>query len=106
MKRLLIPLAVLLCAADAQAQSTIISGKLRVLTERIFNSRNVYPLGPHPYYDLSRLGLYSGTGGSITCSTTASSNVASCTSAGDFAVGQGIERFLWLEQRLLLLLGA
>ncbi len=48
--------------------------------------------GPNPYYDLTRFGLYTGTGAPITCSTTASSNIVSCPSGvGDFAVGQGIE---------------
>jgi hypothetical protein len=48
--------------------------------------------GPNPYYDLTRFGLYTGTGGAITCSTTAGSAVASCPGGiGDFAVGQGIE---------------
>jgi hypothetical protein len=43
-------------------------------------------------YDLTRFGLYTGTGGSITCSTTASSTRVSCPGGvGDFAVGQGIE---------------
>jgi hypothetical protein len=48
--------------------------------------------GPNPYYDLTRFGLYTGTGAPITCSTTAASNIASCPGGvGDFAVGQGIE---------------
>ena len=43
-------------------------------------------------FDLSRFGLYTGTGGSLTCSTTASSTKVSCPGGvGDFAVGQGIE---------------
>jgi hypothetical protein len=43
-------------------------------------------------YDLTRFGLYTGTGGSIACSTTASSTSVSCPEGvGDFAVGQGIE---------------
>jgi hypothetical protein len=43
-------------------------------------------------YDFTRFGLYTGTGGSITCSTTASSISVSCPGGvGDFAVGQEIE---------------
>ena len=48
--------------------------------------------GPNPYYDLTRFGLYTGTGGLITCSATASSTTVNCPGGiGDFAVGQGIE---------------
>lgn len=53
---------------------------------------NVAFKGPNPYYDLSRYGLYTGSGGSITCSAIALSASLSCPgSVGDFAVGQGIE---------------
>lgn len=52
---------------------------------------NVWFKGPNPYYDLTRFGLYTGSGAAITCTTTATSASVSCTSAGDFAVGQGIE---------------
>jgi hypothetical protein len=51
---------------------------------------DLHTKGPNPYYDLTRFGLYAGIGGAITCSTTASSTTATCTSAGDFAPGQGI----------------
>jgi len=52
------------------------------------NDLNV--LGPNPWYDLRRYGLYSGSGVPITCTTTATSASVPCTSVGDFAVGQGI----------------
>lgn len=48
--------------------------------------------GPNPWYDLTRFGLYLGSGGSITCSIAPTSNQASCPSGiGDFAQNQGIE---------------
>lgn len=53
---------------------------------------DLHTKGPNPYYDLSRFGLYTGSGAAITCSTTASSTTVSCPGGiGDFAVGQGIE---------------
>ncbi len=43
-------------------------------------------------YDLTRLGLYTGSGEAISCSTTASSTKVSCPGGvGDFAIGQGVE---------------
>jgi hypothetical protein len=43
-------------------------------------------------FDLTHFGLYTGTGGSITCNTRASSTSVSCPGGvGDFTVGQGIE---------------
>jgi hypothetical protein len=53
---------------------------------------NVAFAGPNPYYDLTRYGLYAGTGAPITCSITSGTNTLSCgRGIGDFAVGQGIE---------------
>ena len=54
-------------------------------------SANVQFKGPNPYYDLTQYGLYAGNGGAINCSTTASNTAVTCSSIGDFAVGQGIE---------------
>jgi len=54
--------------------------------------QNVAFKGPNPYYDLTAIGLYTGSGGAIACSTTAGSTTVNCPGGiGDFAVGQGIE---------------
>jgi len=56
------------------------------------DNADLHSKGPNPYYDLIRFGLYTGTGGAITCSTTAGSRIANCPGGtGDFSVGQGIE---------------
>jgi hypothetical protein len=53
---------------------------------------DLHPKGPNPYYDLTRVGLYTGSGGGITCSITGGTNTATCPGGvGDFAVGHGIE---------------
>ena len=82
--------------AESGPISTGGSGAQTNITNTFTASQNfdadLHYKGPNPYYDLTRFGLYTGSGGSITCSTTAGSAIASCPgSIGDFAVGQGIE---------------
>jgi hypothetical protein len=53
---------------------------------------NLQTLGPNPWFDLSRYGLYTGAGAAITCTTTATSTSVTCPGGvGDFAIGNGIE---------------
>jgi hypothetical protein len=81
MKKLMLTLGVLF-AGTAHAQSSV-SGDF---------GANVAFAGPNPYYDLSRYGLYQGSGAPITCSITAGTSTLRCgRGIGDFAVGQGIE---------------
>lgn len=71
------------------------SGAQTNITNTFTASQNfdgdLHTKGPNPYYDLTRFGLYSGVGPTITCSTTAASTTASCPGGtADFAAGQGI----------------
>ena len=82
--------------AESGPISTGGSGAQTNITNTFTASQNfdadLHYKGPNPYYDLVRFGLYTGSGGAITCSTTAGSATASCPGGiGDFAVGQGIE---------------
>jgi len=82
--------------AESGPISTGGSGAQTNITNTFTASQNfdadLHSKGPNPYYDLSRFGLYTGSGGALTCSTTAASTIASCPRGiGDFAVGQGIE---------------
>jgi len=82
--------------AESGPISTGGSGAQTNITNTFTASQNfdadLHYKGPNPYYDLVRFGLYTGSGGAITCSTTAGSAIANCPGGiGDFAVGQGIE---------------
>jgi hypothetical protein len=82
--------------AESGPISTGGSGAQTNITNTFTASQNfdadLHYKGPNPYYDLTRFGLYTGSGGAITCSTTGGSTTASCPGGiGDFAVGQGIE---------------
>lgn len=82
--------------AESGPISTGGSGAQTNITNTFTASQNfdadLHYKGPNPYYDLVRFGLYTGTGGAISCSITGGSAIASCPGGiGDFAVGQGIE---------------